>query len=324
MRIALVTPARPGARSGNRHTALRWASFLRAAGHQVTLSQRWRPDPGTGMMLALHARRSHESMRAFHAMFPARPLLLALTGTDIYRDIRISAQAQASLAMAHAFVVLQPEAIQELPQHLRARAGVVLQSCATRLRHDPVSRTFRICVLGHLREEKDPLRALAALARLPRELGVELVQLGESLDPQLARAARAAMCAEPRYRWLGGLPHARALRWLASSHVMVISSRMEGGANVVSEAIRIGVPVIASRIPGNIGLLGADYPAYFTPGNERELAALIQRAATDRVFYRDLTRRVTALRPKVAPRNEARMLLAAVKSVARKSRALRS
>ena len=111
MRIALVTPARPGARSGNRHTALRWASFLRAAGHQVTLSQRWRPDPGTGMMLALHARRSHESMRAFHAMFPARPLLLALTGTDIYRDIRISAQAQASLAMAHAFVVLQPEAI---------------------------------------------------------------------------------------------------------------------------------------------------------------------------------------------------------------------
>jgi len=323
MRIALVTPARPGTRSGNRHTALRWAAFLRAAGHQVTVSQRWRPDARTDLMLALHARRSHESMRAFHAMFPARPLLLALTGTDVYRDIRSSAEAQASLEMAHAFVVLQPEAIRELPQRLRARVGVVLQSCATRLRHDPVSRTFRVCVVGHLREEKDPLRALAALARLPRDLGVELVQLGESLDPQLACAARAGVRAEPRYRWLGGLPHARALRWLASSHAMVISSLIEGGANVVAEAIRIGVPVIASRIPGNVGLLGTAYPAYFTPGNERELATLMQRAATKRAFYRDLKRRCAALRPKVAPRNEARMLLEAVQRVAWKSGAVR-
>jgi len=315
MRIALITPARPGTHSGNRHTALRWASFLRAAGHQVTLLQRWLPDGETEMMLALHARRSHQSMRAFHAMFPARPLLLALTGTDVYRDLRGSAEARASLEMAHAFVVLQPEAIRELPQRLRAKVDVVLQSCATRLRHDPVRRTFRVCVVGHLREEKDPLRALAALAVLPPELGIELVQLGESLDSQLARAARAAMRTEPRYRWLGGLSHARALRWLASSHAMVISSRMEGGANVVSEAIRIGVPVLASRIPGNVGLLGAGYPAYFAAGNERQLAVLMQRAASDRNFYFDLKRRLAALRPKVAPRNEARMLLEAVRKV---------
>lgn len=308
MRIALVTPARPGARSGNRHTALRWAAILRAAGHQVTVQQRWRPDTRTDLMLALHARRSHASMRTFHAMFPDRPLLLALTGTDVYRDIRHSAEAKESLELASGFIVLQPKAIEELPARLRPRANVVYQSCSTRLRHDPVQRTFRVCVVGHLREEKDPLRALAALGRLPAEPRIELLQLGNSLDESLARQARRGMARDARYRWLGSVPHVRALRWLASSHAMVISSRMEGGANVVSEAIRIGVPVIASRISGNIGLLRGDYPGYFPVADARALAALMQRVATERAFYRDLKRRIAVLRPKVAPQNEARML----------------
>jgi glycosyltransferase involved in cell wall biosynthesis len=120
------------------------------------------------------------------------------------------------------------------------------------------------------------------------------------------------MAREPRYRWLGSLPHAQALRWLASSHAMVISSRMEGGANVVCEALRIGVPVLASRIPGNIGLLGADYAGYFPLEDERALAELIGLAATDQRFYSKLRNRVRTLRGMVAPRAEARALLAAL------------
>ena len=92
-----------------------------------------------------------------------------------------------------------------------------------------------------------------------------MIHLGAALDPKLEAEARAG-CARPRYRWLGSVPHARALRWLASSHAMVISSRMEGGANVVCEALRIGVPVLASRISGNVGLLGRGYPGYFPAG----------------------------------------------------------
>lgn len=312
MRIALITPARVGARSGNRHTALRWAAFLRAAGHRVSIAQSWRPDATTDLMLALHARRSHASITAFRSLHPSRPLVVALTGTDLYRDIRHSPEARASLELASRFIVLQREALRELPQRFRARAAVVVQSSATRLRHVPVRRGFRVCVIGHLREEKDPLRAFAALSHLPRRLPIELLHLGEALEPGLGRAAHAAMRADARYRWLGGLPHARALRWLASSHAMVISSRMEGGANVVSEAIRIGVPVIASRISGNVGLLGTDYPAYFRTGDERALAALIRRAATDRRYYGELQARIARLRPMVAPGNEARMLLKAI------------
>lgn len=304
MKIALVTPAGPGTRNGNRHTALRWAAFLRNAGHRVEVSVQW---PGTpaDVMLALHARRSHASIRAFPR---EKPVVLALTGTDVYRDIRDSAQARESLELADRLIVLQRKAAEELPKSLRKKVRVVVQSSATQLRHQPLRGPFRICVIGHLRPEKDPLRILAALPYI--DVPVDVIHLGAPLDPQLVPKTK-----DPRYRWLGSVPHARALRWLASSHAMVISSRMEGGANVVCEALRIGVPVIASRISGNLGLLGASYPAYFPVEDERALARLLVRAASDPLFYRRLKSHVRKLRPLVAPHAEARALLHAMRGL---------
>jgi putative glycosyltransferase (TIGR04348 family) len=254
-------------------------------------------------MLALHARRSHASIKAFPR---DKPLVIALTGTDVYRDIRKSADARESLELAQRLIVLQPKAAEELDRRLRRKVRVVVQSSATALRHRPVRRKFRICVVGHLREEKDPLRVLAALPFIAGD-GIEVVQIGALLDPKLEPKTTDA-----RYHWLGSLPHAQALRWLASSHAMVISSRMEGGANVVCEALRIGVPVLASRISGNVGLLGAGYPGYFPLEDERALARLITRAASDARFYLQLKHQLKKLRPKVAPQAEAAALLAAL------------
>jgi glycosyltransferase involved in cell wall biosynthesis len=93
---------------------------------------------------------------------------------------------------------------------------------------------------------------------------------------------------------------------------MVISSRMEGGANVVCEAVRIGVPVLASRVSGNVGLLGARYAGYFPLEDTRALAALIEKAKENGAFYRTLERQMARLRPLVDPRREARALLSAV------------
>jgi putative glycosyltransferase (TIGR04348 family) len=301
MRIALVTPAGPGTRNGNRHTALRWAAFLRSAGHRVSISTEDLSGEAD-LMLALHARRSHASIRAFPR---EKPLLVALTGTDVYRDIRTSAEARESLELAHRLIVLQPKAAAELPRRLRKKVRVVVQSSATTLRQRPVKGKFRLCVIGHLRAEKDPLRIVAALPYVAPM--VDVVHLGAALDPKLKPATGDA-----RYRWLGSVPHATALRWLASSHAMVISSHMEGGANVVCEALRIGVPVLASRISGNVGLLGPGYPGYFRVEDERALARLITRAATDGDFYRSLKAHVRKLRPMVAPQAEARALLAAL------------
>lgn len=302
MKIALVTPAAPGTRNGNRHTALRWAAFLRAAGHRVHVTTQWEHEPADAM-LALHARRSHASIAAFSR---DEPLVVALTGTDVYRDIHESPDARDSLELARRLIVLQPQAARELPPRLRAKVRVVVQSSSTRLRHRPVARGFRVCVIGHLRAEKDPLRIVHALPLTSAP--IEVVHLGAALDPALTPRTD-----DPRYRWLGSVAHARALRWLASSHAMVISSRMEGGANVVCEALRIGVPVIASRISGNVGLLGADYGGYFPVEDERALAKQLSRAATDQRFYRALKNHVARLRPLVAPQAEARALLAAMR-----------
>jgi putative glycosyltransferase (TIGR04348 family) len=304
MRIALVTPAGPGTRSGNRHTALRWAAFLRQAGHRVSVTVAWSGD-ACDAMLALHARRSHASIKKFPR---DNPLVVALTGTDVYRDIHESANARESLELADRLIVLQPKAAEELPVRLRRKVRVVVQSSSTRLRQRPVNGSFRVCVIGHLRAEKDPLRMLSALEFIPPALPLQIIHLGAGVDPALVPKTQ-----DPRYRWLGSVPHARALKWLASSHAMVISSRMEGGANVVCEALRIGVPVLASRISGNIGMLGAGYTGYFPVEDERALADLVTRAATDPTYYRKLKTQIAPLRKNVAPQAESRALLAVMR-----------
>jgi putative glycosyltransferase (TIGR04348 family) len=239
--------------------------------------------------------------------------VVALTGTDVYRDIHESAEARESLELADRLIVLQPKAIEALPRKFRKKARVVVQSSATRLRHAPVKGRFRLCVIGHLRAEKDPMRTLAALSYIKHD-SLEVIHLGAALDPALEAQAREGMARDARYRWLGNVPHGRALRWLASSHAMVISSRMEGGANVVCEALRIGVPILASRISGNVGLLGPDYAGYFPLEAEKALARLAARAASDKPFYRRLKSQVLAHRAEVSPRQEARALLAAIQS----------
>src|SRR2546423_2056977 len=206
MRIALVTPAGPGTRNGNRHTALRWAAFLRHAGHRVDVSVQWTPDARVDAMLALHARRSYPSIKTFSS---DKLLVVALTGTDVYRDIQVSDEARESLELAQRLIVLQPKAADELPAVLRNKVRVVVQSSATELRHAPVKGKLRVCVIGHLRAEKDPMRTLAALAHLA-DNNVEVIHLGAPLDPTLAQEAKTAMQREPRYRWLGSVPHARA------------------------------------------------------------------------------------------------------------------
>jgi putative glycosyltransferase (TIGR04348 family) len=307
MRIVIVTPAPPGSRHGNRNTALRWAAHLRALGHRVTIALAWTGED-CDLLIALHARRSHAAIKGFKAAHPQRPLLLVLTGTDLYRDIRSDADAKRSLKLADSMVVLQPRGLDELAATLRRKTRVIFQSVHAMKRQAPPASYTLITVIGHLRDEKDPFRAVLALARLPADANIKVVQLGQAMSADYARDARAMQRYEPRYRWLGELDHAGAMRWLARSHAMVISSVMEGGAHVVSEAIAMGVPVIASDIPGNAGLLGDDYPGLYPVGDDKALAALLARAAADARWLALLGKKVLARRRIVAPALERKSL----------------
>lgn len=314
-RITIVTPARPGTRTGNLHTATRWARMLRSAGFPVRTMQAWDGRP-CDLLLALHARRSHPSILRWKEADPAAPLVVTLTGTDLYRDLPRSAEARRSLALADRVIVLQEAALRELDARVRRKAHVVYQSSDTRLRPAPPRGAFRIAVVGHLREEKDPFRAVHALSLLP-SLPLKIVHVGRALDAAHAREVREWMRREPRYRWLGSLPHRRALQQIARSHALVVSSRMEGGANVIAEAARIGTPVLASRMSGNLGMLGASYPGYFRLGDARALAALMQKCIQDEGFYRRISSAVRGRRRLFAPAEERKALLGVVRRALR-------
>ncbi len=293
MKIALITPARPVAHSGNRNTALRWSMLLRELGHRIRVQTAW-DGANADVMIALHARRSHDSIARFAAAFPDRPLVLMLTGTDLYGDIRVDADAQLSLNLATRLIVLQSEGVKELPPHLLQKTRVIYQSTKPMKKPSPLKSRFEICISGHLREVKDPFRLAAALTHLPPASRVRAVQIGGAIKKTMEREAKQWMRREPRYRWIGELPHGAAVRRLARARLLIISSRVEGGANVVTEALAAGVPVIASRVAGNVGMLGQDYAGYFPLGNERALARLVWRAESDEKFYAELKRQCAA------------------------------
>ena len=320
MRIALAVPPSAAPRSGNVHTAARWADFLRALGHRVRIVTRWRSGHDD-LLLALHARKSFDSIWRFSNLKPSAPLIVALTGTDLYRDIRTSAEAKQALGLASRLVVLQEQGLRELSGFLRQKTSVVYQSSDVTLRHAPDRSRFRVAVLGHLRSEKDPMRAVMALRRIDKSVPVEVLQVGAALDRDMRARCRAWVKAEPRYRWLGSVSHGTAMRRLASSHVLVVSSIMEGGANVICEAARIGVPVLASRVPGNVGMLGRGYPGYFPLHDDAALARLIERCRKDASFYRKLKSAVSRRSALFAPKAERAALERLLRAVSRDSKA---
>ena len=315
VKITLITPAAPGSRYGNRGTAVRWAGMLRELGHSVKIQVDW-DGSKTAVLLALHARRSHDSIHNFAVCCPDKPLILTLTGTDLYRDIQRDEQAQASMQLATRMIVLQDMGLRELTPALRAKTRVVYQSAPVIKRPAPLKSCFEVIVSGHLRDEKDPFRAAAALRELPPESRIRVTHIGGAMSDAMAREADRWMKHEPRYHWLGEVARGKALRLLARSRLMVISSRMEGGANVVSEALANNVPVIASRVSGNIGMLGADYAGYYPLEDTSALARLLSRAETDKAFYRKLAAQCRSRKPLVTHAHERNALRRIVQEIA--------
>lgn len=243
------------------------------------------------MMIALHARRSAASIARFAEAYPQRPLVLVLTGTDTYRDIRSDQDAQRSLALASRLVVLEPEGLRELAPELAAKATVIRQSARVLRPGVRSTRYFDLVLVGHLRPEKDPLTAVRALLRIPAARPCRLFHIGGALDVKLAEEVADLGARDPRYHWLGALSQAATRQRVKRCRLLLLPSRMEGGANALIEAVTSSVPVIGSDIPGNRGMLGTDYPGWFPVGDDAALARLIERAMGDPAYYASLSRR---------------------------------
>jgi len=296
MYIGIITPAPPGSRYGNRVTAIRWSKILRQLGHRVVIRESYLGEP-FDLLVALHAKRSFDSTKRFHHAHPKSPIVVTLTGTDLYRDLRRSKKAQSSLDIATRIVVLQPRALEELRKGWREKSRVVYQSVSPRPRQNrsPKSPNFDICVVGHLRPVKDPFRAAMATRLLPRSSRIRVTNLGDAMNAREEYRAQREVNLNPRYRWLGEVPPSRVREVLSQSRLFVISSRMEGGANALGEAIVEGLPVLASRIPGSVGILGDDYPGYFEVGDTAELARLMIKCETNPEFLSALNKRCSQI-----------------------------
>lgn len=294
MRVVIVCPFPAGSRLGNRITAVRWRSLLNALGHRVTI-RTGIPRARYDVLVALHALRSADVVRWSRETHPERPIVLALTGTDLSRDIHVQERAKQSLQLADRLVVLHDRALEQLPRATRPKARLIRQSAEpVRLRARDGGRTFDVALVAHLRDEKDPLRAGLAARLLPDSSRIRIVHAGRALNADWERRARAEQASNVRYRWLGEVSPTRARRIIGDARLMVLTSISEGGANVLGEAVVSGTPVLSSRIPAALSALGSAYPGLFRVGDTAGLARLLARAERDPRFLALLTRRTTA------------------------------
>jgi len=305
--VCIVTPGTRGANNGNWRTAARWAELLRDR-FRIILQAEY---DGTrcDAMIALHARRSAASIARFHGLYGAKRLGLVLTGTDLYEDLPAGdLDARRSIRLAGAIVVLQEEALRALDPQWRRKARVIFQSAVPLPAKRKATSRLGCVAVGHLREEKDPRTLFAAMRLLPPELPITLRHIGAPLDPRLAREARELAQQDSRYRYSGALSHGLARAAIQSAHLLVHPSVVEGGANVISEAIMSGTAVVASRIPGNAGILGRRYPGFFEAGDASGLAACLVHAWEDANFRKRLQKACAARRRDISPAAEKRSL----------------
>ncbi|MCC6192956.1 MAG: TIGR04348 family glycosyltransferase [Burkholderiales bacterium] len=314
--VLLVTPYLAGANNGNWRTASRWARMLASEYRVIVQAPQAALRNDAAAMIALHARRSFDAIAAWRAAHPDRALVVTLTGTDLYKDIPAGDRAAtSSLALADRLVVLQGDAIAHLPEAMRGKARVVHQS-ARPLAPWTGKRNDRLhCLLvAHLREEKDPATLFAAW-RLLDAPHATLTIIGAALDPALGRAARDLARDDARVRWQGPREHAWTRQAIKRAHLLIVPSRMEGGANVVVEAVTAGTAVAASRMSGNVGMLGDDYRGYFEVGDAAGLASLLARLHADHALLRALSaqcaKRAFLFRPEAEAASVRRVLVEA-------------
>jgi putative glycosyltransferase (TIGR04348 family) len=312
--VFIVSPALASANNGNWQTAKRYGQLLKTH-FRVRIVSEWDSSKSGDVLIALHARRSFSSIAAWHALHGDKGLVVVLTGTDLYRDIQQDPQAQQSLEFAHRLIVLQQLGLDELPAHLRSKSAVVLQSTTPRVTLPKTRRCLRAVMVGHLREEKSPRTLFDAVALLSQQRDIHIQHIGAAHDQLLASMAHQTATLYPQYRFSGAQTYPETRRQIQRSHVLVHTSVMEGGAHVLMEAICSGVPVIASRIPGNMGMLGEDYAGLFPVGDAKALAEMLIRFRHDSEFVHLLKSQCARRVPLFSAESERKGLLTIIANV---------
>ena len=305
MDIILVSPAAAQSSNGNFTTAIRWKKILNNLGHQVHLTDTY-DGHHYDLMIALHAWRSAKSIHTFKSLFPNQPLIVALTGTDAYRFIHShSRETLKSIEIADHLIGLHELIANAIPEQFHTKLNIIYQASTLKpIRNKKIKRNFHICIAGHLRDEKDSLRSAYAIRDLPANSKIYASHYGKAHDKGWEHKARLENIKNKRYYWEGEISQTLLRDKLSQAKLLVLSSRMEGGANIISEAITLGLPVIASRIEGSVGLLGKKYAGYFDVENTFQLRKLLLQCERSKSFFSLLKQQCHARHQLFSPNKE--------------------
>ena len=268
--------------------------MLTELGHQVNTSDEDIDDSET--LIALHAGHCHDTIRHYRETHSQRKVIVALSGSDVYPQP--SELALGSIALADRVVALQHRASFQVPTNQRHKVRVIIQSAVAIGHPAPADDDiFPVCVVGHFRDVKDPLRTASATRLLPSDSKILVRHAGGILESKYQALVKQEVRENPRYQWFGERSEQEVADLIASSRLMVVSSLFEGGARVIGEALVHRTPVISSRIDGVVGLLGENYSGYFSSGDTRGLTELLSRAETDPEYFQILRRTTNDLAP---------------------------
>lgn len=302
-RVLFVDPSPPDLRGGNRVTALRWALLTRRLGIEARVVRAWEGQAADALVV-LHALKGADSVARWRRQRGDAPLVVALTGTDFLPDAD-DARRRSTLEDATRVLVLFDAARAAAPPALAARVRVLPQSFAgCTSAPPPLAGGLRVVLLANLRPVKDPLLVVHALGRLPHETRLSVTIVGGATDGALGRSLRESCADDPRLSWTGAQRRRAALTELSRAHLLLCSSRHEGGAGSIGEALAFHRGVLSTDIPAARALLGDDHPGLFPVGDADALAALLERAALHAGFVEDLLRRSRGCAPLVDRQRE--------------------
>ena len=293
MRILIVYPAVNGLKNGNLVTAQRWQNQFSKLGHAAEIAASFdqahqSSDSPLDLMIVLHAVKSASSIESWTAANPSCPIIVVLTGTDLYCE-QSRPTVERSLKVADQIVVLQTATAEDVPAAYRGKVNVIFQSVSSApFSNKKASDDFDICVVGHLRPVKEPFLTARATRNLPAKSRIRVTQIGEAMTDVMRLSARKEAIENDRYRWIGEVSRDEAMQRIADSDLLVNSSKVEGGAAVICEAVVADTPILATRVAGNVGFLGEDYEGLFNVGDTDQLRELLLQAESNNNFYKRL------------------------------------
>ena len=277
---------------GNSVTADRTELILHKAGFSVLSEGGSYSGEDARCLVALNARRSAGVVAEFDKLHPGRQVIVIVTGSDINHPEMEEGESETrrTMARAHALVMLHQTDLERLPGDLQQKAVCIFPSVRLPdgMQHQPAQGDrFEAIMAGNLRLVKNPQLAVEAARLLGDDSPVYINSYGDATG-ELAIEMNKSSAEVAHFQWCGKVGHAELLNKMARAHVLLNTSLFEGGANAICEAATIGLPVVASDIQGNVGMLGEDYPGLFPGGDARALADLLQRCAGSASFYADL------------------------------------